>query len=283
MDFTSLGIQLGPVLLSYFGLILLAALATGGMVASLRARRAGQDPDLVIDILTWGLIGGVVLARLFYVLNPPPSVAAVYDRTWFLRHPFDLQIGPFAVWSGGLGMAGALLGGLLGVLLLLVRRRAAIGDWIDILAPALMVALVIAPWANLINQQMYGPPTTLPWGIAVGNPTPPFEPGMRFHPTPAYLSIWALICAIILFWLDGQRRLMKGALFATALLLYLPALFLADFLRVDISRPVFGLTGMQLLVLPLFLSALGLWLSRWGAVPSRRDVSSAHISPPDAG
>src|SRR5687767_6904591 len=103
MRFTPLGIQIGPVLLTFFGLILLTALMAGGYFAQLRARRVRQDMDIVTDLLVWGLIAGVILGRVFYVWNPPPSVAAFYDRASFLSHPFDLQIGPLAIWSGGLG------------------------------------------------------------------------------------------------------------------------------------------------------------------------------------
>jgi phosphatidylglycerol:prolipoprotein diacylglycerol transferase len=180
-------------------------------------------------------------------------------------------------------MAGALAGGLLGAGLLLIRRHADLWQWADILAPALMAGLSIAPWANLINQQMYGPPTSLVWGMMVQNPVPPYEPGMHFHPTPAYLSIWALLSTAVLFWLEKRGSLARGGLFAGALLLYLPAAFLADVLRADVSRPFLGLTGIQLLAVLLLSIVLALRLFRRSAVPPRREIQPNRISHPDAG
>src|SRR5690349_19613993 len=93
MQFTASGIQFGPVLLSFFGLILLAALLAGVVFTQVRVTKAKQAPEIVIDIGVWVLIGAVLVGRLFFVLNPPPSVAALYNGHWFLTHFTDLQIG----------------------------------------------------------------------------------------------------------------------------------------------------------------------------------------------
>ncbi len=264
MSFTPFGIHLGPLTLSYFGLILLLAMAVGGVISYRRARARGQDPELVIDALTWGLIGAVILARLFYIWNPPPSVAELYSRRWYLTHPFDLQVGPLAIWSGGFGPAGALLGGLLGVFIFLKRRGVDIWLWADILTPGSLAGLAIACLANIVNQQMYGPPTSLPWGIAVLSPVPPYNDlnlypaGTRFHPTPAYLSLWSLAVLGIVVWVESRRGLQPGDLFLLAALIFLPGLFVADFLRLDLSRSLFGLSGVQVMAVLLLIG--GLWI-----------------------
>jgi phosphatidylglycerol:prolipoprotein diacylglycerol transferase len=266
--FGPFGVRLGPLTLSYFGLILIAAMIVGGAVSYRRARARGQDSELVIDLLTWGLIGAVILARLFYIWNPPPSVAVLYSRRWFLTHPFDLQIGPLAIWSGGFGSAGALLGGLLGVFLLLRRKNADVKLWADILVPGALAGLAIAGLASVVNQQMYGPPTTLPWGVSVLSPVPPYDdPGLfpegtRFHPTPAYLSVWALVTLGVVLWAESRRGLKPGDLFVLAGLILLPGLFLADFLRVDLSRSLFGLSGVQVVAILLLAGIVGLGVRR---------------------
>src|SRR5687768_16891579 len=234
MSFTPFGIQIGPILLYYFGLILIAALVAGGIFARLRARDQGQDAGLVVDLIIWALILGVIGARAAYIWNPPPSVAEIYDRRWFLAHPFDLQVGPLAIWSGGLNMAGALVGGLLGVIITLLRRSVDGWRWGDILAPAVLLGMFVAGWANVANQQMYGPPTSLPWGMYVTNPIPPYSADVRFHPTPAYLATWALISLIAMLWIENRRRLRKGVVALAAMLIYAPGLFLAEFVRVDV-------------------------------------------------
>ena len=264
MSFGQFGIEIGSFTFSYFGLILIIAMVAGSYVAYRAANRAGEDGDLVIDVATWGLIGGVIFARLFYVLNPPPSVAAFYDRRWFLTHPFDLQIGPLAIWSGGLGMAGALVGALLGAGYVLWRNRVNVWKWSDLVIPGGLVFLAIAPLANLLNQQLIGPPTTLPWGVSVLNPPPPYDnpftypPDTMFHPTPGYLSLWTLIVFLVLsLWLRRRASEMPvGRKFLLSILMVTPMLFALDFIRIDVARVLIGLTGMQLLSLLLFIAAL---------------------------
>lgn len=274
MTITRLGIQLGPVTLSFFGLILVAALGAGGFLTYRRARKEGEDAEIVIDLLTWGLILGVVVARLFYVFNPPPSVAELYDRRWYLTHPFDLQVGPFAIWSGGLGMAGALVGGALGVVKVLRQRGADLWRWADLVVAGALPGMSIAAWANVVNQQMYGPPTALPWGISIDVVVPPYDdpfaypPGTRYHPTPVYLSMWAL-ATWGLVWLIGRHygaAMRKGDRFLLAVLLYTPGLFMADFLRVDLSRGLLGFSGMQTISLAVFVWAVVMAIRRLRAV-----------------
>ena len=200
---------------------------------------------------------GVVFARLFYILNPPPSVAALYSREWYLIHPLDLQIGPLAVWSGGLGMAGMLFGAVLGALLVLWRQDLDSWLWADITVPGLLLVLIIAPWGNLLRGQMIGLPTELPWGIGVAYPPSPYPPDTLFHPIPAYLSLWALLLLCVV-WGAGRLSLKKGDIFLGLSLLYGIGLCLADLLRIDVSRSLLGFSGMQTLALGIVLWASGM-------------------------
>jgi phosphatidylglycerol:prolipoprotein diacylglycerol transferase len=270
MQVTRYGIQVGLVTFSFFGLILIVAMAIGWHVAQREVKRRGQEAGLVVDVLTWGLILGVVIGRLFYILNPPPSVAAIYDRRWYLLHPFDLQIGPLAIWSGGLGMAGVLVGAVLGAVIVLRRRRVDLRLWADMLVKGLLAGLAVAPFANLVNEQMMGPPATVPWGMVIQRRVPPYDnltlypPETRFHPTPAYLSLWALVSLMIVWWVERRwaARLRTGDLFWLATIVYVPGLFAADFLRIDVSRSLFGLTGMQVLAILIMIGALAAGILR---------------------
>ncbi len=256
------GLQLGSFNLAYFGVIVLIAAAASGLTSWLEARRYGQDADAVIDVVATAFILSLVIGRFFYIWSPPPSVAALYSREWYLMHWSDLLVGPLAIWSGGLGSAGLLLGAMLGVALVVWRRHLEVLMWADILAPGALVFLVIAPWSNLVNQQLLGPPTTLPWGVLVSHRVPPLDDlaryptGTVFHPTPAYVSLWAAVALMatltlfqVLKWKDapGNRFIFSG-------LLMLPGLFLADTLRIDVSRPLLDLSGMQSLSLALFIA-----------------------------
>jgi phosphatidylglycerol:prolipoprotein diacylglycerol transferase len=290
MNFDNLGIKVGPVTFSYFGLLLIAAMIITGYVTHRAARRKGESPEPILDILTWALILGIVLARLFYVWNPPPSVSQFYDRRWYLTHPFDLQIGPLAVWSGGLGMAGALLGGVLGAAIILWRRKLDMRLWADLLTPGLLLGLAVAAWANIATHQMIGPPTNLPWGVRVILPPAPYDDfarypadATRFHPTPAYLSLWALLTLGITLFARHRftARLRRGDTFLLASAIYLPGLFLADFLRVDVNHGLLTLTGMQTLTLLALLPIIWLAVHRPESTPQPQPPGANSRAAPD--
>jgi phosphatidylglycerol:prolipoprotein diacylglycerol transferase len=273
------GIDLGTLTASYFGLISVAALVVGGVFGAVSARRRGLDPGAIPVFVTACLVLGTVGGRLVFVLNPPPSVAAYYDRAWYVSHVLDLQAGPLAVWNGGLDPAGVLVGAALACVAVMVRRhREHAGAWADVLCAAALAALVILPWANVVNEQMFGPPTTLPWGVALARRVPPFAdltaypPATRFHPTPAYVSIWAVVSLLagwlIARWAGDRLRSGDRALIAAAVAL--PGLFLADLLRVDVARPVLGLSTMQAAAVFSMIVVISLAVVRATAVGARR-------------
>jgi phosphatidylglycerol:prolipoprotein diacylglycerol transferase len=277
MRITRLGVELGSLTIGTFGLIVVLAAITGTLVARWQAKRRGLEPGVIGGFLPLMVIGGLVGARLFYICNPPPSVQATYSRGWYLAHPFDLQIGPLAVWSGGLGMAGALFGGCLGMIVGLWRQQQRVTQWAVTLVQGLMAALVISPWANVALQQLYGPPTALPWGMPVNAPVAPFEhvpPGTRFHPTPAYLSLWALVVLGVTLFVEKRyaSRLSEVERAGLPALLCLLGVFLAEYLRVDVNHGWLGLTGMQALVL-LLSGALVLVIARGRRLGAEREGS----------
>ncbi len=290
MEVTPTGIQVGPVLVTFFGLIVIAGVAAGAAVSAVAVRRRSYDSEVLLDAITWGLVGGVIAGRLFYVWNPPPSVAAVYDRRWYFTHFFDLQFGPLALWSGGLGPAGILLGAAAAATLVLWRRGVVLRAWADLLAPGLLITLAIVPWANVVNQQLFGPPTSLLWGMTLTRRVPPYDDltafplHTRFHPTPAYLSLWALI-ALGVVWLVEKRfsnRMRAGDRFLLAAAITLPGLFLADFLRFDVGGVLLGLTGMQVAVGLLFLGVVGGGVWRWRRLAGS-EADEAHGPPVPGG
>lgn len=266
---TRYGLRLGVLTISFFGLILLLAVLAAVVISWREARRQGQQPQVLLDVLFWALLAGLVVGRLVYVLAPPPSVAQIYSRAWYFSHLLDLQLGPLAVWSGGLNRAGIAVGVGLGALVSLRRRGCDLRAWADTLAPGMLAALAIAPWANVANEQLFGPPTRLPWGVALARRVIPYTdltlypPGTRFHPTPAYVSLWVLGAAVV--WLALHRRLASrlrpGEAFLLAAGLTAPGFFLADFLRADVTRPLLGLSFLQWLSL-LVLLAVAAWVVR---------------------
>jgi len=257
LNTSAVGFEFGPVTITWFALVVVAALAAGGGLCFLFVRRRGLDVEIVLTLLIWMLVGGVVVGRLFFILNPPPSVAAVYDRRWFLTHFFDLQIGPLAFWSGGIDPAGVLIGALAAFLYVIKRNRLGLLAWLNAIWPGVLVFLVIAPWANVPARQLFGPPTGLPWGMVSNYRIPPFDDlslypvDIRFHPTPVYVSIWVLLvfAAYLILTLKENNRFSASAITTMSMAALSIGWFLADFLRIDVSYLLFGLTGMQIVVL----------------------------------
>jgi len=236
MSVDSLGIHIGPLYLRFYGIILVTGAMIGAYLASLEARRKSLNPDSVWDGLIWGLIGGIVGARLYHVFTPPPSmVAAGFDTAAYFADPIKI----FQVWNGGLGMPGAIAGGVLGLWLYTIRHKLQFTTWLDIGAPGLALAQAIGRWGNFVNRELYGQPTDLPWGIFIEPQyrLPGYTEFERFHPTFLYESILNLGVCLTLLWLARRfaDRLKPGDVFLCYLVLYPAVRFFMEFLRLDSS------------------------------------------------
>jgi phosphatidylglycerol:prolipoprotein diacylglycerol transferase len=292
MTFDQYGIHLGTLLyLRYYGLILVSGAFAGGYLASLEARRRGLNPDLVWDGILWALIGGIIGARLWHILTPPPSmVAAGLTTQWYLTHPLvvtDRGVeGALAVWNGGLGIPGAVAGGLLGLYLFTRRAKLNFAEWVDITAPALALGQALGRWGNYVNQELYGRPTTLPWAISIGlqNRVPGYaDPNLRFHPTFLYESIGNLLICLALLYIARRYagRLKTGDLFILYLIFYPVLRFGLEFLRLDssqITASALNLTinANQTLMAVLAVVAAFWYSSRHRTV--RRHQLKAHVA-----
>lgn len=250
MIFDQYGIHIGTLLyLRYYGLILVGGAFLGGYLASVEARRRGHNPDLVWDGIIWCLVAGIVGARLWHILTPPPSmVERGITTAYYLTHPLDA----IAVWNGGLGIPGAVAGGLLGLWFFVRQQKLYFPDWADISAPALALAQAVGRWGNYINQELYGRPTALPWGLNIDAQlrVPGFtDPALRFHPIFLYESIGNFLICLALLYLARRLAgwLKSGDLFLIYLLMYPILRFLLEFIRLDSSQ-VFGLNANQTLM-----------------------------------
>ena len=244
MSVNAYGIQVGPLFIRFYGLLIVGGLILAAIVAAWMAKRDDRDPDDLWGGLTWALVPGIIGARLWYVLFP--SEAAVergFTTAWMLTHPLDLTNGPLAIWNGGLGIFGAVIGGVLGVWLYTRRHKLDFWAWMDIGAVVLPLGQAIGRWGNFINKELYGKPTTLPWGITIpasgrtGIYTNmlTYPASTRFHPIFLYESVWnALTMVILLFmWLNWRRRFKRGDFLLMYVVSYSTIRFLLEFLRVD--------------------------------------------------
>jgi phosphatidylglycerol---prolipoprotein diacylglyceryl transferase len=256
------GFHIGPIPVYYYGIILMIGALAGAWLASLEARRRGQNTDIVWDGLIWVLIGGILGARIWHILTPPPSMVALGITTgWYLTHPLDM----ISTWNGGLGIPGAVIGGVVALYLFCRRRKISFLVWTDIAAPGLALGQAIGRWGNYVNQELYGAPSNLPWAIRIdaAHRLPGYPNFETYHPIFLYESLWSLMNMAVLLWLGRRHsdRLKSGDLFLIYLIIYPVGRFLLEFLRLDASR-VAGLNANQTIMAVVALAATSILIWR---------------------
>lgn len=241
--------------LRYYGIVLMLGAVAGAWLATREARRRGHSPEIVWDLLTYLLVGGIVGARIWHILTPPPSSGVT--AAWYLSHPLDA----LAVWKGGLGIPGAVIGGAIVLYFYSRRHQLSFAEWADIAAPSLALGQAIGRWGNYFNQELYGAPTDLPWKISI-------DPAHRlrdyldveyYHPLFFYESLWNLANMVLLIWISRRfaDRLKTGDLFLVYLIVYPVGRFFLDFLRLDASL-VGGININQTIMAVVALCSAGM-------------------------
>jgi len=259
-----MGIRIGTVTIYYYGIVVMLGALAAAWLAAREARRKGANGEIVWDGLVWVLIGGIVGARIWHILTPPASMVALgYTTGYYLTHPLDA----LNIRAGGLGIPGAVIGGLLALYLFTRGRKLEFAFWLDITAPALALGQAIGRWGNYFNQELYGLPTDLPWAIPIDpqNRLPGYESQATYHPLFLYESLWNLLTVGFLLWVERRYResLIRGDLFLIYLITYPAARFLLEFLRLDPARVgVININQTVSLVVALASVALLVWRHR---------------------
>jgi len=224
------GFHVGPLFVHAYGLTYVVAVLAAVAITSRRWEARGGTRELVQEVALWGFPAGLVGGRLYHLATSWNEV----PHEWW---------GPLAIWKGGLGIWGGIAGGTLAGLLVLRRRRADIPAFLDAAAPALLVAQSIGRVGNYFNQELFGGPTSLPWGLQIdaGNRPAGYEQYVAFHPTFLYEIVWNLLLAAILVAVGRSRRVRAPGLFA----LYVAGFSLGrigeELLRVDPAQHILGL------------------------------------------
>ena len=227
------GFPLGPIYIRFYGIILMLGALAGAWLATQEAKRRGHEPEIVWDLLTYLLVGGIIGARIWHILTPPPSSGVT--ASWYLTHPLDAM----AIWKGGLGIPGAIIGGAIVLFFYTRRHKLSFAEWADIASPSLALGQAIGRWGNYFNQELYGSPTNLPWKIFISpeHRLPDHANVEYYHPLFLYESIWNLGNMFLLLWISRRfaDRLKEGDIFLIYLVIYPIGRFLLDFLRLDAS------------------------------------------------
>jgi prolipoprotein diacylglyceryl transferase len=213
-----------------YGLMLLLAIVACIWLTWVRWKRWGGDPDLVLRVAVWGVAAGIVGARAYHDLT---SWNEVPDKWW----------GPFAVWEGGLGVWGGILLGCLVGAWVVHRSGASVFLFMDAVAPGLLLAQGIGRWGNYWNQELYGKPTNLPWGLEIDfqHRVSKYIGSDTFHPTFLYEFIYDLVGVGILLYVGSRFRIRPPGLFALYVSYYCFGRFFEELLRVDPAHEFLGL------------------------------------------
>lgn len=234
-------IGIGPLKLHVYGALIVAAVVAAVWLADRRWRARGGEAGTFSAIAMWAVPGGLIGARLYHVAT---------DYELYTHDP----LGALQIWKGGLGIWGGIAGGVLAGWIYIRRQGLDFGAILDCVAPALPLAQAIGRWGNYFNQELFGRPTTLPWGLKVapdkvlaalnGHPAPPsYLHAAAFHPTFLYESVWDLIVLGLVLLVERRTRgrLRKGYLFAVYVSLYTFGRFFTEYLRIDFAHKILGL------------------------------------------
>jgi len=228
-------IDLGPFRVHFYALFILAGIILAVLLAERRLKERGAQAGVVLDIALWAVPFGIVGGRLFHVLTHLNDY--VYEGA-------DLGA-ILRVWEGGLAIYGALALGVVGGWL--GARSAGVRFWsfADAVAPGVLLAQAIGRWGNYFNNELFGTPTDLPWGLEISSSNPAYPVGLPegvlFHPTFIYESLWSLAGVALLLLLDKKFELRWGKLFALYLVFYSIGRVWVESIRIDPSEIILGL------------------------------------------
>ena len=221
--------ELGPITIHTYALCIIAGIVAAVLILGHRLKKRGIEPGFAVDLALWSVPLGIVCARFYHVFTHVGDYFAPGDNLWNV----------FAIWDGGNALYGSLIGGTIGIII--VCRRAHVHFWsvADALAPALLVAQSLGRLGNYFNHELFGLPTTLPWGLQIESTNPKFPPGMPagtlFHPLFLYEMVWNLLGFAVILWLERRFTLQWGKALAAYLIWYGAGRSFLESIRIDPS------------------------------------------------
>ena len=226
---SSNGFSVGPLFVHFYGLFYVIGITFSVLITRRLWSARGGDPELPLTVALWGVPAGIIGGRLYHDITSWNEV----PHNWW---------GWIAVWEGGLGIWGGIAGGVLGGLIPLYRRRVNIPSFLDAAAPGILVAQAVGRLGNYFNQELFGGPTSLPWGLQID---PAHRPAhylaySTFHPTFLYELLWDLALAGALAWLGLRRRIRPPGVFALYVTGYSAFRIFEETLRVDPAHHFLG-------------------------------------------
>lgn len=225
--------ELGPIPVRAYALCILTGIVVAVWIGNRRWVQRGGASGFITDAALWAVPFGIVGARLYHVTTD--------FSTYFGPNGLGF-VAALKIWQGGLGIWGAVAGGALGAWIACRRAGVLLPPLADAIAPGIAVAQAIGRWGNWFNQELFGSPTTLPWGLEINPANRPrgYEQFATFHPTFLYESAWCLLVAFIVWWADKRFNLGHGRAFALYVATYCVGRLVFELVRIDNATLIFG-------------------------------------------
>ena len=226
--------NLGPIPIRAYALFIVAGIVVAIWVGSRRYVARGGRPGTIGDIAIWAVPFGIVGGRIYHVLT---------DWQLYFGAEGRGLVAALRIWDGGLGIWGAVALGGVGAWIGARRAGVALPPVADAIAPGIALAQAIGRWGNYFNQELFGAPTTLPWGLLIDPANRPagYETVEAFHPTFLYESLWMIAVAGVLVWADRRFTMGHGRVFALYVALYCAGRLWIEALRIDTANTILGL------------------------------------------
>ena len=230
--------SVGPLTIHFYALCIITGIAAAIWIGRKRYANLGGNPDDVSEVAIWAVPFGIIGGRIYHVITSPSQYFGSNGN------PIDA----LRIWEGGLGIWGAISLGAVGAYLYFRTHKTSLNfrQLLDSLAPGVIVAQAIGRIGNYFNQEVFGKPTELPWGLEIDSVNRPngFESYSTFHPTFLYELLWCLVVAVLLIKLPGVLKLItskQGDVFALYILGYTAGRVWIETLRIDEANLILGL------------------------------------------
>jgi prolipoprotein diacylglyceryl transferase len=228
------GISLGLLRLHVYGLLIACGIVAGVWLAQRRWEQIGGKPGTMTALAMWGVPGGLIGARVYSLIT---SWQVDTQGHWYRA---------FEIWDGGLGIWGAVLGGIAIGAIGAKRMHLPRATLLDCIAPAFALGQAIGRWGNYFNQELFGRPTKLPWAVKI-DPSQvqqlplKYQRFSTFQPTFLYECLWDLAVVFLTIWVEKRFRIKRGYLITVYASLYTFGRFWTEYLRIDEAHRWFGL------------------------------------------
>jgi prolipoprotein diacylglyceryl transferase len=225
--------DLGPIPLRAYAMFIVLGIIVAVVLGNKRYEARGGRPGVITDIAIWAVPFGIVGGRLYHVLS---------DWQIYFGEQGRGLTAAFRIWDGGLGIWGAVILGGVGAWIGARRSGVVLPPIADAIAPGIALAQAIGRLGNYFNQELFGSPTTLPWGLEISPANRPegYAEYATFHPTFLYESLWLVALALVVMWADRRFNLGHGRAFALYVLIYTVGRVWIEALRIDSANHILG-------------------------------------------